>query len=138
MSLTAAEKAMYEAVARRAGFRCEYCHLPERWASLPFQVDHVIAEKHGGQTRLDNLAFSCLHCNSFKGPNIAGRDTATSETVRLFDPRSDRWSDHFQWDGPVLCAITAIARVTIAVLRINLPYRVTVRSSLMDEGVFAD
>jgi hypothetical protein len=112
--------------------------LPERWTSLPFQLDHVIAEKHEGETSLDNLAYSCLDCNSFKGPNLAGRDTETEEIVRLFDPRRDRWRDHFRWDGAVLCALTAIGRVTIAVLRINLPYRVAVRSSLMEEGVFTE
>ncbi len=137
MSPTAKEKAPRGAVAQRAGFRCEYCRLPERWTSLPFQLDHVIAEKHAGETSLDNLAYACLHCNSFKGPNLAGRDTETEEIVRLFDPRRDHWHDHFHWDGAVLCALTAIGRVTIAVLRINLPYRVAVRCSLMEEGVFA-
>ena len=33
-----------ETVRRRAGLRCEYCHLPEAIAELPFQFDHVIAE----------------------------------------------------------------------------------------------
>ena len=138
MSPTAKEKALREAVAERAGFRCEYCWLPERWTSLPFQLDHVIAEKHEGETGLDNLAYACLHCNSFKGPNLAGRDKETDETTRLYDPRQDHWNDHFQWDGPLLCALTAIGRVTIAVLRINLPCRVAVRSSLMEEGMFAE
>lgn len=138
MSPTAREKALREAVAQRAGYRCEYCQLPESWTSLPFQLDHVIAEKHAGETTLDHLAYACLHCNSFKGPNLAGRDTKTAEIVRLFDPRRDHWREHFQWDGAVLCALTAIGQVTIAVLRINLPYRVAVRSSLMEEGVFAE
>jgi len=138
MSPTAKEKALREAVAQRARFRCEYCGLPERWTSLPFQLDHVIAEKHAGETSLDNMAYACLHGYSFKGPNLAGRDKETDETVRLFDPRRDDWHDHFQWDGAVLCALTAIGRVTIAVLRINVPYRVAVRSSLMDERMFAE
>lgn len=95
MSPAASDNALREAVARRAAYQCEYCRLPERWTSLPFQLDHVIAEKHEGETTLENLAYSCLHCNSFKGPNIAGRDKETDETVRLFDPRRDRWDDHF-------------------------------------------
>ena len=138
MSQTAKERALREAVAQRARLRCEYCRLPELWTSLPFQLDHVIAEKHAGETNLDNLAYVCLHCNSFKGPNLSGRDTETGEIVRLFNPRRDRWRDHFQWDGSVLCALTAIGRVTIAVLRVNLSYRVSVRSSLLEEGVFIE
>lgn len=130
------ERTLREQVADRAGNRCEYCHLPERLTSLPFQLDHIIAEKHGGETSLDNLAYACLHCNTFKGPNIAGRDHETSQTVRLFDPRRDTWDDHFEWDGPVLRARTAVARVTIVVLRVNLSYRVALRESLIEEGFF--
>ena len=99
MSQTAKEKTLRDAVARRAAFRCEYCQLPERWTSLPFQLDHVIAEKHEGETSLDNRAYACLHCNSFKGPNLAGHDKDTGDIVRLFNPRLDLWDDHFSWDG---------------------------------------
>lgn len=130
------ERTLRPQVAIRAGHRCEYCHLPEQWTSLPFQMDHVIAEKHDGATTPDNLAYACLHCNSFKGPNIAGRDRETNETVRLFDPRRDVWSEHFQWDGPLLAGRTAVGRATIAVLKINLPYRVAARRSLIEEGLF--
>lgn len=35
------------AVAQRANFRCEYCRLPEAYAIYPFEVDHIIAVKHG-------------------------------------------------------------------------------------------
>lgn len=123
-------------VASRAEYRCEYCQLPERGTSLPFQIDHVIAEKHEGATSLGNLAYACLHRNAFKGPNIAGRDHETNQTVRLFDPRHDAWSEHFEWDGPVLQGRTPIGKATIAVLRINLGYRVALRASLVEEGRF--
>ena len=39
MSQSAKDKALRAAVARRAAFRCEYCRLPERFTSLPFQLD---------------------------------------------------------------------------------------------------
>ena len=57
--------------------RCEYCQLPAEYTDAPFQVDHVIAEKHHGPTVEENLAWSCFYCNSFKGPNISGRDERT-------------------------------------------------------------
>src|SRR5271166_1429460 len=82
---------------RRAGERCEYCHLPTSVYPWPFHVDHIIARQHGGLTVLDNLALSCLHCNRHKGPNIAGTDPRTGEVVRLFHPRNDQWSVHFEW-----------------------------------------
>ncbi|NLS94414.1 MAG: HNH endonuclease [Planctomycetaceae bacterium] len=122
-------------VAERAGHCCEYCRIPQAWTSVPFQLDHVIAEKHEGETSFANLAYACLHCNSFKAPNIAGHDADTGEIVRLFNPRHDNWSDHFEWNGALVMARTAIGRVTVAVLRINLPYRVAVRASLIEEGL---
>lgn len=46
-------------VIERAQNRCEYCLLPAEVAFFPHEVDHVIAEKHGGATNIDNLAFAC-------------------------------------------------------------------------------
>ncbi len=34
--------------------------MPEAALRLPFQIDHIIAEQHGGPTTLSNLAWSCL------------------------------------------------------------------------------
>ena len=93
------------------------------------------ARQHGGKTELENLALACIHCNRFKGPNVAGLDPDTKEIVRLFNPRRDSWADHFVWDGPELNARTQMARVTIAVLVINDPEVVAVRRALQDEGV---
>ena len=120
-------------VRTRAGGCCEYCRISDALVSTPFQLDHIIAEKHGRPTSLENLSWSCLDCNSFKGPNIAGRDD--NQTVRLFDPRKDDWKEHFDWNGPILVGRTAIGRATIDVLRINLTYRIAVRSSLIDEKI---
>jgi HNH endonuclease len=46
-----------EKVRARAGDRCEYCRVPRRFDPLPFQVDHIVAEQHGGRTILENLAW---------------------------------------------------------------------------------
>jgi len=102
---------------------------------MPFQIDHIIAEKHGGRTTLENPALSCFFCNTFKGPNIAGVDPETHKVTRLFHPRRDRWRDHFRWDGVVLEGRTAVGRSTIEVLRINREGAVAVRQSLLEEGV---
>lgn len=120
-------------VWQRADGRCEYCRFPAEIALLPFQIDHIIAEKHGGATAADNLALSCERCNSHKGPNIAGY--LQGSHIPLFNPRKDRWSDHFEWDGPRLVGKTDIGKVTIDVLAINLAYRVTLRAALLDEGI---
>ena len=54
----------------RAEDVCEYCHLPQRFDIAPFQIDHIIAQKHHGPTTADNLALCCDNDNSRKGPNI--------------------------------------------------------------------
>jgi hypothetical protein len=131
---------MDESLARlvweRAGGRCEYCQFPQALTTLSHEIDHIIAVKHGGAATASNLALACFACNHPKGPNIAGIDPATRAVVRLFHPRRHKWSRHFRWDGAVLVGRTSMGRTTIAVLEINLPYRVDVREALMDEGVF--
>lgn len=123
-------------VRQRARSRCEYCRMPAQFDPLPFQVDHVIAEQHGGKTTLDNLALSCLHCNKHKGPNIAGIDPLTGQLVPLFNPRRQRWERVFSWDGPVLVGRTRVGRATIHVLAMNAPDFLAFRAELIDEGVY--
>lgn len=124
-----------QTVRRRAGLRCEYCHLPEAIAELPFQFDHVIAEQHGGVATEDNLAFACVRCNRYKGPNLSGIDPESRKLTRLFNPRIDAWSKHFAWKGASLSARTAIGRTTIAVLQINHPEALNQRADLLKEGI---
>ncbi len=79
-------------VRRRARHACEYCRMPAGfYPTVSFPIDHIIARQHGGLTLLGNLAVSCLHCNSHKGPNIAGIDPVTRKLTKLFHPRRYRW-----------------------------------------------
>jgi hypothetical protein len=110
--------------------------MPEQYDPLPFCVDHIISQKHHGRTVENNLALACYSCNSFKGPIIAGIDTETGDLTPLFNPRLMRWDDHFAWDGPALLGRTTTGRVTIDVLRINLPERIEHRDLLLREGAF--
>ncbi len=74
-------------VWQRAHHCCEYCQLPVAFSTLTFEVDHIIARKHGSRTVPANLALTCFYCNSYKGPNIAGIDPRTGKITRLFHPR---------------------------------------------------
>ena len=121
---------------QRAGGRCEYCQVAQEYDRLPFEIDHIIARKHGGPTRAGNLCLACFADNNHKGPNIAGIDPVTRKIVPLFHPRRHKWSRHFRWQGAVLVGRTPIGRTTIAVLEMNLPHRVAFRQTLIDEGVF--
>ena len=106
-------------VRERAAERCEYCRITQFALPLPFQIDHIIAGQHHGETELTNLAFACPHCNRHKGPNIAGMDPLTGQIVRLFHPRGDLWIDHFEVDGARIAGKTPIGRATVQVLAMN-------------------
>jgi hypothetical protein len=120
----------------RADHACEYCGMPQAYYRVPFHIDHIVARQHGGKTESTNLALACLHCNSHKGPNIAGIDPETGRLTRLFHPRCDRWAAHFAWAEAVLVGLTPEGRATVAVLAINDPDFVAVREALIEEGVF--
>jgi len=123
-------------VWQRAQGVCEYCRMPSRFYRAPFQIDHVIADQHGGKLTLGNTALACFHCNLNKGPNIAGKDPATGRTTRLFHPRRDEWDDHFRWHGVRVVGKTAVGRTTIRVLDMNHPAYLLVRKALKADGLF--
>jgi hypothetical protein len=129
------DRSLVLAVRRRAKEVCEYCRMPHAfYPTVPFPIDHIIARKHGGQTTLQNLALSCLHCNTHKGPNIAGLDPQTGRLTKLFHPRRHKWERHFRWRGSFLVGRSSIGRVTVRVLELNHPALVAVRQALVDEG----
>lgn len=130
------QRELHDLVRQRANNACEYCKLPENLHPLPFQIDHIIAQQHGGPSEAENLCWACFRCNSHKGPNLSGFSWESREIVRLFNPRQDDWDEHFQWDGPSLRGRTKIGDVTITVLTMNAPSYVALRESLIAEGLF--
>jgi 5-methylcytosine-specific restriction endonuclease McrA len=82
-------------VRQRAGYRCEYCHLPQEFSGLRFHVEHIVARQHRGGDTTDNLALACPECNLHKGTNLNGVDPDTGKVTPLFHPRRDNWEDHF-------------------------------------------
>lgn len=127
---------LIELIWDRAGSVCEYCLIPQSFYPAPFEIDHIIARLHQGLTVASNLALSCIHCNSHKGPNIAGRDRVTRKLVPLFNPRRHSWPRHFRWDGPYLRGRSPIGRVTVGLLNMNGLFLVQLREQLIAEGRF--
>ncbi len=121
----------------RAGHRCEYCltHQDDE-AFYSLHVEHIVAKQHGGSDDPDNLALCCHHDNHHKGPNLSGVDPQSGKVVRLFHPRRQRWSRHFQFEGPFIVGRTACGRATIAVLALNVRERIELRAELVADGVF--
>ena len=130
MSTTPIAAAIRRRIQERAGGRCEYCLLAEEDAYFSHETDHIIAEKHGGETNLDNLAWSCFDCNRFKGSDISSLDPITNELTRLFNPRTDDWRGNFRTSHGIIEALTTTGRVTEKLLKLNLPARVEIRFEL--------
>ena len=129
------EAALRQFVIARARGRCEYCQFPQEFSYLPFQVDHIIAQKHGGPTVESNLAWTCYYCNSYKGPNLSGWLVESDQVVRLFHPRKDGWHDHFAWHCALLLPKSDIGHVTIDVLEMNHPDVVELREWMLELGL---
>lgn len=81
-------------------------------------VEHINPQGGDG---LDNLCLSCANCNLSKASATSAKDPETDETVALFNPRQQIWSDHFQWidEGLRIQGKTAIGRATIERLKMN-------------------
>jgi hypothetical protein len=125
------ELGLREFVVLRADSRCEYCRAHQN--SEPyyrFHLEHVIPKQHGGADDEGNLALACPYCNRRKGPNLAGLDPIDGELVRLFNPRMQVWSEHFEVVGSTIIGQTDVGRTTVALLDMNNPVRVAQRGLL--------
>ncbi|HRI58211.1 MAG TPA: HNH endonuclease signature motif containing protein [Saprospiraceae bacterium] len=120
----------------RSGHCCEYCKSQDKFSPVFFTIDHIIPPLQGGTHDVENLAYSCPLCNRLKWQKVHGVDPVTKNPVRIFNPRLDRWQDHFQWSEDYLqiIGITAIGRATVDVLRLNREKLITYRREMFEIG----
>jgi hypothetical protein len=113
--------AIQRAVLELSRDYCEYCVVPSNFSTDYFHYEHIIALALNGPTELGNIARSCGICNNNKRDKIEHTDPLTQEIVRLFHPRQDVWTDHFQWskDDLYIVGLTTIGRATIDLLKLN-------------------
>ncbi len=123
-------------VAERANGCCEYCRSQVRFAIQPFSIEYIIPRSAGGETVLDNLALSCQGCNNHKYNKTEGRDPVSGDTVPLYHPRKQRWSNHFAWndDFTLIIGLTPIGRSTVEALQLNREGVVNLRRVLYAMG----
>jgi hypothetical protein len=129
--------ALRRLVRERAKECCEYCLIPELLTLASHWVDHVVAEKHGGQTEEANLALSCVLCNQHKGTDLTSIDPQTGQITPLFHPRRDRWLDHFRVVGGRIEPLTPTGRATVRLLQLNHPDRIEERELLVRLGLLS-
>ena len=115
--------ALRDTVYRRADGCCEYCLSQARFSTQRFSVEHVFPRSRGGKPTRRNLALACQGCNNHKYNKVGGVDVITGRHSRLFNPRRDRWHDHFAWseDCTIIIGLTPVGRATVEELRLNRP-----------------
>jgi hypothetical protein len=104
---------------------------------LAFEMEHIIAEKHGGTTTLDNLALACPYCNRAKGTDLGSIDPETNRLTPFFNPRTQTWQDHFTLSGAAIIPQTPEGRVTVLILQFNHPNRIQERAGLLAIGQYS-
>jgi hypothetical protein len=109
------------AIEQRAKGICEYCQCLQRYVPQPFNAEHILPFSLGGHTIIANLAWACSGCNLYKQNKLDALDPLTDKRVKLFNPRRQRWSEHFVWneDATLMIGLTATGRATIQTLRLN-------------------
>ena len=120
-------------IADRANQLCEYCLIAETDTFYGCEVDHIISLKHGGSTEPDNLAYACALCNRAKGSDV-GSIASSGEFTRFFNPREDRWTEHFRLEGATIHPLTLIGEVTARILSFNDSARIHEREELIRFG----
>jgi glutaredoxin len=118
-------------VIERADSKCEYCLFPQSLSFLAFEMEHIIAQKHGGATTAENLALACPYCNRAKGTDLGSLDPETGQLTPFFNPRTQRWAAHFRLDGAAILPLTDEGRVTATILQLNQSERMQERARLM-------
>lgn len=123
-------------IIERAQYRCEYCQSWMNYATQPFVFEHIIPHSRGGDTTKENLALACGGCNGHKYNKTEAPDPLSGRMVPLYNPRQQRWQDHFSWneDFTRVVGLTATGRATIKALRMNRPGVVNMRKLLRTVG----
>jgi hypothetical protein len=125
-------------VTSRANDRCEYCLIRNEDHYLPHEADHILSEKHRGETTAKNLCLSCFDCNRYKGSDVGSFDLETGRFFPLYNPRTMQWSDHFRLDDARIIPLTPEGRITEFLLRLNSPDRIVRRQALVELKRYSD
>jgi len=119
-----------QTIADRANLLCEYCLIAEADTFYGCEVDHIISLKHGGSTEPENLAYACALCNRAKGSDV-GSVSTSGEFTRFFNPRTDRWAEHFRLEGASIQPLTTIGEATARIFGFNDSARLHEREEMI-------
>ncbi len=123
-------------VKQRANDRCEYCLIPDVAALHPHEIEQILPRKHSGESISENLAWGCWRCNRHKGTDFGSIDSETGSVTLFFNPRTQIWIEHFSLDGTTIRPLTAEARVTLRIFRLNDAQRIEEQRELTEANLY--
>lgn len=122
-------EALRQWVRERAEGRCEYCRMSQALQGATFHIGHIIPMSKGGASADENLALACPSCNLGKADATDAVDPDTGQHASLFNPRQDRWKEHFRIDGVRIVGMSPAGRATVWRLQMNAPRRSQIREA---------
>lgn len=136
MSKAAVGRRLRAQVLAEAGGRCGYCRSSEEITGAPLEIEHMVPAARSGPTRRENLWAACRQCNALKGERVTADDPTTGTGTALFNPRAQRWDEHFAWQagGALIAGLTPTGRATVAALGLNRPLLVRARQRWIAAG----
>jgi hypothetical protein len=125
-----------ERIRQHARDRCQYCLSQQEYVMGRLQIDHIQPVAKGGVDTEDNLCLACELCNQYKWTQTEAHDPVTGKILPLFNPRQQRWAEHFSWsaNGTEIVGRTACGRATVEALRLNNALAVLVRRNWVRAG----
>jgi hypothetical protein len=114
-------KKLDKEIRRDAKNRCGYCLGEQRYIFAWLEIEHLHPRAKSGKTVRENLWLACPFCNTFKGAQTHGTDPKTKRKVALFNPRTQDWKRHFEFDTDQATIIgkSVCGRATVNALKLN-------------------
>lgn len=132
------KKDLDETIRREAKNRCGYCLNPQELIPYKLEIEHLIPKASGGESTKENLWLACRECNAHKSAKTNAVDNLTGKTVKLFNPRTQIWNEHFEFsqNKTEIIGKTPCGRATVGCLQINNFYQTTARSIWVEMNKF--
>ena len=89
----------------------------------------ILSRENMAADHVENLALASHRCN-LHGSNLSGIDPLTAVVVSLFNPRHERWQEHFAFREEYIEGLTPTGRATVEVLALNDARRLELRREL--------
>ena len=105
-----------QTVRERADHRCDKTAAFRKTRSHSSSITSNTSSlaRNGGKGRQRETRSGLMTASAMynKIPNLRGLDPESGVLVRLFNPRLDKWDEHFERNGVLIVGLTAVGRAT--------------------------